>query len=182
MSTGVGEPATWKPPASASSTTSSTLASSCSAASTRARSTTTSAAAPAATPPIWVDFEPYVPTPCRTSSVSPLITRTASTGRPEPIGDDHRERRLVPLAVREGARAEDRLALRRDLDGPELGLDEPVRDLDVHADADPERARVALVAPPPLLVAQRLVVRRLEREVERPLVVAAVVVARPRRW
>ena len=45
-------------------------------------------------------------------------------GQPEPVGDDHRERRLVPLAVRERAGAEDRLALRRDLDGPELGLHE----------------------------------------------------------
>ena len=110
--------------------------------------------------------------PWGTSSVSPLITRTDSTGRPEPVGDDHRERRLVPLPVRERARAEDRPAVRRDLDVAELRLDEAVRDLDVHADADARARAVALLAAPPLLVAQRLVAGGVEREVERPLVVA----------
>ena len=41
---------------------------------------------------------------------------------PEPLGGDHRERRLVALAVRERARAQDRAAVRRDLDLAELGL------------------------------------------------------------
>ncbi len=81
----------------------------------------------------------------------------------------------MALTVGERSCAEDRLALRRDLDIAELGLGEAVRDLDVHADADAECERAARLAPQPLLLAQRLVVGRLEREVERPLVVAAVV-------
>ncbi len=95
---------------------------------------------------------------------------------PEPVRDDHRERRLVPLSVRERSGAQDGLAFGRDLDRPELRLHQAVRDLDVDADADAQRDRVARLAPPSLLVAERPVAGRLEREVERSLVVARVVV------
>ena len=61
---------------------SSGLASSSSAASRLPRSTTSSEACPAATPPICVDFEPYVPVPRGTASVSPLMTVTWSSGSP----------------------------------------------------------------------------------------------------
>ena len=45
-------------------------------------STTSSDASLAATPPICVDFDPYVPVPLAISSVSPLWTVTFSTGSP----------------------------------------------------------------------------------------------------
>ena len=61
---------------------SSGLASSSSAASFLAISTTSSDACPAATPPIWVDFEPYVPVPRGTTSVSPFSTVIFSIGIP----------------------------------------------------------------------------------------------------
>ena len=61
---------------------SSGLASSSPAASRLPFSTTSSDACPAATPPIWVDFEPYVPVPRGTTSVSPLSTVIFSTGSP----------------------------------------------------------------------------------------------------
>ena len=63
----------------------------------------------------------------------------------------------------------------RDLDLSELGLVDPVGDLDVTGDADPELFRPALLAPPPLLVAQLVVAGRAEHEVQRPLVVPRVV-------
>ena len=81
-SDGCGAPATWNVPAPSSSTMSRGSASSCSAASSLAFSTSSSAAWRAAAPPIWVDFEPYVPVPRATRSVSPLITVTRSTGSP----------------------------------------------------------------------------------------------------
>ena len=92
---------------------SSGLASSSSAASRLACSTTSSDALPAATPPIWVDFEPYVPVPRATASVSPLTTVDLLDRQAEPIGDDLRERGLVTLALGERSGADDRLARRR---------------------------------------------------------------------
>ena len=81
----------------------------------------------------------------------------------------------MPLAVRERARVDHRLALGRDLDAAVLLLDEAVRDLDVGAQPDPELAGVARLAQAPLLLAQRAVIGRLEDEVERAPVVADVV-------
>ena len=96
---------------------------------------------------------------CRaaTASVSPLITVIFSIGRPMPLGDDLRERRLVTLALGEGAGADDRLAVGRDLDRAELGLVDPVGDLDIGADADPELEHVTALAALGLLAAQLLV-------------------------
>ena len=73
---------TWKAPRAVSSSMSSTLASRYSAASSFACLTTSSEAPLAAAPPICVDFEPYVPVPCATASVSPLTTSIFSIGRP----------------------------------------------------------------------------------------------------
>jgi hypothetical protein len=53
-----------------------------SAASCLAFSTTPSAALLTVLPPSCVDFEPYVPVPRGTLSVSPLVTVTSSTGSP----------------------------------------------------------------------------------------------------
>ena len=173
---GVGEPTTWKPPASASSTTSSTFASSCSAASCRASSATTSAACWAATPPIWVDFEPNVPTPCCTSSVSPLTTRTASTGRPSlsatiianvvscpwPCEKEPVRRMASPSGVISTA--------------PNSGSTRPFVISTYTLTPMPERDRVAVLAASSLFLPQRVVARRLECEVECTLVVAGVVV------
>ena len=78
----------------------------------------------------------------------------------------------MTLAVRERAGAEDRAALRRDLDLAELALGAAVRHLDVGADPDPEPARARAAR---LLGAERLVADGLERAVERPFVIAAVV-------
>ena len=57
-------------------------ASKTSAATARARSTSTSAADSTAVPPTWSDFEPPVPPPRTTSSVSPWRTVIASIGMP----------------------------------------------------------------------------------------------------
>ena len=77
-----GAPATRSRPASRSSSMSSGLASRRSAASRFAFSATSSAAWRPPLPPIWVDFEPYVPVPRGTVSVSPFSTVTSSTARP----------------------------------------------------------------------------------------------------
>ena len=67
-------------------------------------------------PPICVDLEPNVPVPCGTWSVSPWTTVDLLEREAEPLGGDHGERRLVSLAVRERAGADDRLAVGGDLD------------------------------------------------------------------
>ena len=54
------------------------------------------------------------------------------------LGSDHRERRLVALAVRERPSAQDRATVLRDLDLAELGLRHGIRDLDIGGHADPE--------------------------------------------
>src|SRR5207302_1294468 len=95
---------------------------------------------------------------------------------PETLRGDHRERRLVALALRQRAGLDDRLAACRDLDGPELGLADAVGDLYIRADPDAELARGPAFAAAGLLPAQFLVPGLLERQVERPLVVADVVV------
>ena len=77
--------------------------------------------------------------------------------------------------MRERARPQHGLSLRCDLDVAELRLDEAVRDLHVDADTDAERPRITGLAAALLLLAQRLVARGLEREVERAPVVARVV-------
>ena len=99
LSAGSGAPVTWKRPWSTSSTMSSGAASSSAAARRLPISTTSSDAWPAATPPIWVDFDPYVPVPRGTMSVSPLLTVIFSTGIPSRSDGDLRERRLVALAL-----------------------------------------------------------------------------------
>ena len=63
----------------------------------------------------------------------------------------------------------------RDLDLAELGLGDRVRDLDVDAHADPELLGRAVGAPARLLGAQLVEPGRVERQVERALVVAGVV-------
>jgi hypothetical protein len=94
---------------------------------------------------------------------------------PESLRRDHRERRLVALAVRVRARAQDRAAVLGDLDLTELRLADRVRDLDVRAEPDPELHPGALGAPTPLLLPELVVPGRAEQEVERPLVVAGVI-------
>jgi len=91
------------------------------------------------------------------------------------VRDDHRERRLVSLPVRERARAQDRLAVRSDLDVTELALGEPVRDLHVGAEPDPHLPRASLGAPAPLLLPQAVVIRCGEGALERTDVIARVV-------
>ena len=96
---------------------------------------------------------------------------------PEPVGDDLRERRLVALALREGAGADDRLAVGVDLHGAVLGLADPVGDLDVRAEADPElERRAALGGAAPAHGAARRSRQCWSTRSSAPLVVADVVV------
>ena len=133
----------------------------------------------AAMPPICVDFEPNVPVPLGTSSVSPLTTVTFSIGSPSrsaaiiakvvscpwPCENEPVRTIAPPSAVISTS--------------PNSLLAERVRDLDVRAEPDPELRRAALVAPPPLLRAQLVVAGGAEREVERTLVVARSRTSRP---
>jgi len=70
----------------------------------------------------------------------------------------------VALAVGERAGADDCTAVRRDLDLAELGLGDPVRDLDVAGDAEPEQP--AFVPGLPLFLLERRVADSIEGKVE----------------
>src|ERR1039458_10371571 len=83
---------------------------------------------------------------------------------------------MVALPVRRGARANDHLAIGPHLDGTELTVGQAVRDLDIDADADAELLGVAGFPSSPLLRAEGVVAGDLDGEVERPSVVAGVVV------
>src|SRR4029078_8835295 len=65
----------------------------------------------------------------------------------ETVGDEHGERGRMSLAGRPEPGAYRRAAVGGDLDRPPLGLGEPVRDLDVHAQPDAHLAGVAALAP-----------------------------------
>ena len=105
---------------------------------------------------------------------------------PEPVGDDLRPRRVVPLAMRRGPRLQDDLARRQTLDrgsvptpGRIAQRPEDVRrrqpaHLDIGGHADPELTNVAGVPPRRLLLAELLVADQLERLVEEGLEVAGV--------
>ena len=86
---------------------------------------------PAAAPPIWVDFEPYVPVPRGTMSVSPLITVIFSTGIP--ICSDAICANVVswPWPCENEPVRTIASPVGGDLDRAELALADPVGDLDV---------------------------------------------------
>src|SRR5262249_58705673 len=85
-------------------------------------------------------------------------------GDPDPLGDDLRERRLVTLALGQRAGADDRLTIGGYVHSAELGLVDPVGDLDVRAYADPELEHVAALAALCLLAAQLFVVGGLQQQ------------------
>ena len=91
------------------------------------------------------------------------------------IGGDHRERGVMPLAVRARTGVHDRAAIGGHFDGAELAGTIAVGDLDIARHADAEQLRLTGRPPPVLLLAQGLVAGRRERLVESAFVVAAVV-------
>ena len=170
-----GTPATSRPPPSPI-TMSSGLASSRCAASCLACASTSSLARNSALPPICSDRDPPVPPPRDTSAVSECTHADVFHRDTERVADDHRERRLVALAVRARADPCGHLAVGLDLDRAVLTVERERRaDLEVRRDTDAEHLRVAALAPRRLLGAQRVVAGLLERDVERLRVLAAVV-------
>ena len=97
-------------------------------------------------------------------------------GDAELVGHEHRPGRVVTLPMRRRPGADDRLAVRPDLDGAVLTLGDAVGDLDVARQADAELTVPAGGAALPLVGPQLVVAGHLEGEVEGSLVVAAVVV------
>ena len=116
-------------------------------------------------------------------SVSPSSTSTCAAGMPELLGDDLRVGRLVPLPLALGAEPRRRLARRvhpdfgrvehLDPEDVELLRRPGAHDLGEAADADAHQlAALALLG---LLLPQRRVADVVHRLLQRPLVVAAVV-------
>ena len=136
-----------------------------------------------AAPETGVERLPYVPSPYGDWSVSPWRTSTSSGRDAQLLGDDLRERRLVALALRLRADADDRLARRVH---PQVGAVVHREAEDVHvlarpgADAfreerDADAHQLAAGALLGLLAAQVLVAGDVHRDAHRLGVVAGVV-------
>ncbi len=96
-------------------------------------------------------------------------------GNLQAVGDDHRERGRVALAVRGCPDPYRRRPVGVHGDRAVLGASSPRRDLDVRAHADPERHPIAAASPFGLFAAQLVVSRDSQRLGQRGVVVAAVV-------
>ena len=148
-----GTPATPIVPVAVSTTTSSIAASSRSATSCLALSTSASVALWTADPPICSDRDPPVPPP-RGTQVGITVDEGDAIDRDAGLFcDEHREGRLMPLAVRRGAGEDRRRAICMHLDRAEFARSATGGDLDVDRDADAEQAAVTTVAPHALLCA-----------------------------
>src|SRR2546429_40972 len=114
----------------------------------------------------------------RLSSTAPVSVSTSTTATCAPNGNVGCEAWKSTSALSSVKRpcAADRLTGGGDLDGAELLLGDAVGHLHVCAQADPQLAGGAVLAPAGLLAAQLLVAGALEREVQRAAVVADVVV------
>ncbi len=135
-----------------------------------------------ALPAVWSERDPIVPAPRGTRSVSELTRVIWSIGMPRTFAGQHGEGGVVTLAVGAGAGEHAGGAVVVDLDGAELDVQpDRRRDLDVGGHADAELLGVAVGAPAGLLGPQAGVPGRLQRGIERLLVLARVVVGTRRR-
>ena len=152
-----------------------TSASSMCAARCLALSTSASVARSTADPPSCSDRDPPVPPPLRTSVGVDCDEPDPVDGDPGLVADDHRERRLVTLAVRRRAGHHRGRAVVVHLHRAVLAGAAAGGDLDVRRHADAEQRAVAIRPSRRLLAAKLVVAGPLGDGLQRGAVGAAVV-------
>ena len=133
---------------------------------------------PTALPPSWSDREPPVPPPVGTSAVSDCSKRIVLQRDAEPVGDDHRERCRVTLAVGRRAGPDRDHAVVVHLDRAELRPAD-AGDLGVRRDADAQQPALARARGAPRCSARSASKSAIAQRLPQRQVVVAGVVGEP---